>query len=78
MVAIHNGIGEAVITADADNKVRLMNLAAEALTGLRKEEAIGLPLTSVCNVAGAGLRMVEDLTAKAASQSHAVELPAVA
>src|SRR5262249_30355261 len=38
--AILNGIGDAVIVTDADNRITLMNPVAQALTG-SKEEAVG-------------------------------------
>jgi PAS domain S-box-containing protein len=40
-------IGDAVITTDRRNRVQRMNPVAEALTGERKEEALGRPLGEV-------------------------------
>jgi PAS domain S-box-containing protein len=42
-------IGDAVITTDTDGRVRLMNQVAEQLTGWRRDEALGQPLSSVFN-----------------------------
>jgi PAS domain S-box-containing protein len=40
-------IGDGVIATDLDGNVLLINNAAEALTGWRRDEALGQPLTSV-------------------------------
>jgi PAS domain S-box-containing protein len=40
-------IGDGVITTDLDGTVRLINSAAEALTGWTQEEALGQPLAAV-------------------------------
>ncbi len=42
-----HSIGDAVITTDTDNKVVILNKAAEALTGWTQEEAEGKPLGEV-------------------------------
>lgn len=43
-------IGEGVIATDAAGKITSMNPAAEALTGWREEQALGLPLEQVYQV----------------------------
>ena len=44
-------IGDGVITADGEDRIVLMNNAAERLTGWRQEEAMGLDLSQVfCTV----------------------------
>jgi PAS domain S-box-containing protein len=45
-VTLHS-IGDAVITADTEGRVQLMNRAAEQLTGWRQDEALGQPLEAV-------------------------------
>ena len=50
LAAIHNGITDAVIAVDAEHRVRLMNPASESLTDWWKDEAVGLPVTTVCNL----------------------------
>jgi len=40
-------IGDGVIASDLDGKVLLINNAAEALTGWRRDEALGQPLASI-------------------------------
>lgn len=41
-------IGDAVVTTDVWGRVGSLNPAAEALTGWREDEAVGLPLAQVC------------------------------
>src|SRR5436309_1366774 len=41
------GIGDAVVAADADGRVRFLNAVAEALTGWSQDEAAGRPLEEV-------------------------------
>ncbi|MGI9284422.1 MAG: PAS domain S-box protein, partial [Pseudomonadales bacterium] len=43
-------IGDAVITTDAQGRVNYCNAVAEALTGWRRDEAVGQPLTDVFNI----------------------------
>ena len=42
-----NSIGDAVITADAEAKVSLLNAVAQSLTGWKQEEAAGKPLEEI-------------------------------
>lgn len=43
-------IGDAVITADRDGKVQMMNSVAERLTGYQEADARGLPIERVVNI----------------------------
>ncbi len=43
-------IGDAVITTDAQGRVNYCNAVAEALTGWRRDEAVGQPLTGVFRI----------------------------
>jgi len=45
-----NSIGDAVIATDRDGMIKLINPYAEALTGWRKEEALGKPLGMIFNI----------------------------
>lgn len=45
-----SSIGDAVITADAEGRVTLMNAMAESFTGWRQSEALGLPMTDVIRI----------------------------
>ena len=45
-------IGDAVIAADREGRVRFLNAAAEELTGWRTRDAAGRPLADVCRLAG--------------------------
>lgn len=45
-----HSIGDAVITTDTDNKVVILNKAAEALTGWTQEEAVGKLLGEVMDI----------------------------
>ena len=45
-----NSIGDAVISADMDGRVDYMNVAAELITGWRREEARGRPVAEVLNI----------------------------
>ena len=47
-------IGDAVIATDPAGRVRLLNAAAEALTGWRTHEAAGRPLRDICPLGGDG------------------------
>jgi two-component system, cell cycle sensor histidine kinase and response regulator CckA len=76
LAAIHNGINDAVIATDPDNNIHSLNFAAEALTGWPMEDAIGAPVTAVCNLLDAGGRIVhEDFVDRAVLESRTLELP---
>jgi two-component system, cell cycle sensor histidine kinase and response regulator CckA len=75
LAAIHNGINDAVIATDPENNVHSLNFAAEALTGWPMEDAIGVPLTVVCNLVDADGRIVhEDFADRAVCESRTLEL----
>jgi diguanylate cyclase (GGDEF)-like protein/PAS domain S-box-containing protein len=46
------GIGDGVISTDRDQRVNFMNLVAERLTGLKKDECLGRGLAEVLNLVG--------------------------
>jgi two-component system, cell cycle sensor histidine kinase and response regulator CckA len=76
LAAIHNGIDDAVIATDPDNNVHSMNFAGEALTGWPMEEAIGVPVTAVCNLIDEGGQIVhEDFADRVVCESRSIELP---
>jgi len=50
LATVLRDIGDGVIVVDRHNRISLMNLVAEALTGWRQEEAIGKELLEVFNV----------------------------
>lgn len=50
LTTVLRDIGDGVIVVDSRNRISLMNLVAEALTGWRQEEAIGKELLEVFNV----------------------------
>ena len=76
LAAIHNGIDDAVIAADPENNIHSMNFAAEAITGWPMEDAIGVPLTAVCNLVDADGRIVhEDFVDRVVCESRTLELP---
>jgi hypothetical protein len=66
--ALWESMGEAVIAADADGRVTLLNPVAEALTGWRSEEARGRPvgdiLVLVNEVTGAEVQALPDRDAQ--------------
>lgn len=77
LAAILEGIADAVIATDPENQVRFMNLAAEALTGWRKEDAVGAPFEAVCNlIEDRGQIVLEELADRAVLESGTVRLPA--
>jgi PAS domain S-box-containing protein len=77
--AILEGINDAVIASDRDNQVRFMNVAGEALTGWRKEDAVGKPVAAVCKLVQDGERLLlNDLVDRAVCDSRTVALPATA
>ncbi|OZB14250.1 MAG: hypothetical protein B7X58_08210, partial [Marinobacter sp. 34-60-7] len=61
-----DSIGDAVLSTDIDGRVSYMNLMAEALTGLGREEAIGRPLSDVFQVVDATTRKPKDDPARRA------------
>jgi two-component system, cell cycle sensor histidine kinase and response regulator CckA len=76
LAAIHNGIDDAVIATDPENNVHSMNFAGEALTGWPMEEAIGVPVTAVCNLIDEGGRIVhEDFADRVVCESRSIALP---
>jgi PAS domain S-box-containing protein len=50
LVAVIESIGDAVIATDPEGAIRLMNPIAEALTGWKKNEALGKPLAAIFNI----------------------------
>jgi len=54
LVSVIESIGDAVIATDPDGIIRLMNPIAEALTGWKKDEALGKPLESIFKIIGEG------------------------
>jgi PAS domain S-box-containing protein len=60
-----NGMGEGVIATDEKGVIEIMNPFAEALTGWRKEDALGKRLDEVFNIISEGMdKKVEDPVAK--------------
>ncbi len=71
-----DSIGEAVICADAQGKVTLLNPIAEKLTGWSLPEAVGLPMGEVFQIVDATTRnAIPHLTKKAVGQAPAMHLP---
>jgi PAS domain S-box-containing protein len=50
LVSVIKSIGDAVIAADPEGIIKLMNPIAEALTGWKQEDALDKPLTTVFNI----------------------------
>jgi PAS domain S-box-containing protein len=48
--AMIKSLGEAVIATDEKGIIKIMNPFAEALTGWKREDALGKPLTTVFNI----------------------------
>jgi PAS domain S-box-containing protein len=48
LVTTLTSIGEAVLATDLESRIAFMNPAAEALSGWRKEEALGRTITNIC------------------------------
>ena len=68
-------IGDGVITADAEGKVRHLNRAAEALTGWKEEEARGRSVSEVFQIVNAMTRSeVEDLVGCVLRKGIVVEM----
>ena len=62
-------LGEAVIATDGKGIIKIINPFAEVLTGWRREEALGKPLTKVFNVISEGMdKQIEDPVTKAIRQ----------
>jgi PAS domain S-box-containing protein len=79
LVAILDGIGDAVIATTPDKQIRFMNLAGEALTGCRKQDVVGAPVSAVCNLVDGGKRLrLEELADRAVCDSRRVALPPTA
>ncbi len=77
LAAIHNGINDAVITVDPEMRIRFINTATETLTGWRKADAVGAPLTTVCHlVAANGPLALDDMARQVVWDVRTVELPA--
>jgi PAS domain S-box-containing protein len=75
--AILDGIDDAVIATDPDNRVHFMNLASEAMTGWRAEDVVGQAFGAVCNLVEENCRIsVQDLAGRAICESRVVEFPA--
>jgi PAS domain-containing protein len=75
LAASHDGIREAIITVDPENRIRSLNSGAESLTGWLQAEAFGLPLAKVCELAGLGRCSFEDLAFTAETEHRKVALP---
>ena len=68
-------IGDAVISADAEGRVTLMNGVAEALTGWSQADAIGRPVTEVLHIVNEKTRLpVENPAIRALREQTAVDL----
>ncbi len=78
LAAVLEGIDDAVIATDPDSQIHYMNLAAEALTGWRKQNAVKAPFAAACNlIEERGRIVLEDLAERAVCESRLVELPAM-
>jgi len=72
-----NSIGDAVLTTDLQCNVTYLNSAAESITGWRRDEALGQPLTEVFNIMDATTRESAVNPARLAiDKDRAVELDA--
>jgi len=79
LAAILAGIDDAVIATDPENRIHFMNLAAEALTGWRKNEAVGRTLAEVCPLRGQiGSLALDEVADITVSESREVKLPSPA
>jgi PAS domain S-box-containing protein len=66
LVSVIESIGDAVIATDPQGTIRLMNPIAEALTGWKKNEALGKPLANIFNIISENIdEKIEDPTTKA-------------
>ncbi|MEX2188282.1 MAG: response regulator [Pirellulales bacterium] len=76
LAAVYNGIADAVIAIDPDDRVHFANAAAEKLTGWPPEEAISHPATKVCVLrTEAGAPVLEGTLAEVARSGASVDLP---
>ncbi|HTQ40798.1 MAG TPA: response regulator [Pirellulales bacterium] len=77
LAAVHNSIGDAVITIDPEQHVRMMNAAGESLTDWEKDQAAGVPVMTVCKITvgdqAAPLQALIDLVSR---ENRAEDLPA--
>jgi len=72
-----NSIGDAVLCTDISGKVTYLNLVAEAMTGWRREEAIGKPIVEVFRIIdGATRKTSRDPMEMAVQQNRTVGLTA--
>jgi PAS domain S-box-containing protein len=70
-----SSIGDAVIATDKLARITFINPAAQALTGWRQEEAVGIPIQTVFRIVNEETReTVEDPAAKALQLGRAVGL----
>jgi len=71
-----NSIGDAVVCTDLDGHISYLNIAAERLTGWRKDEAIGRPLEDVVRIIDSDTRAtVPNPMSIATEQDKIVGLP---
>ncbi|MBU3968060.1 MAG: response regulator [Euryarchaeota archaeon] len=64
-----NSLGEAVIATDRKGIIKIINPFAEVLTGWKREEALGKPVTAIFNVISEGTdKQTEDPVTKAIRQ----------
>jgi two-component system, cell cycle sensor histidine kinase and response regulator CckA len=77
LAAVHSGINDAVITVDPDHLLRMMNPAAELLTGWSANRGVGAFVTTVCRLTAENrlvqLRELIDLVAR---ENRTEDLPA--
>jgi PAS domain-containing protein len=74
-----DSIGDAVLTTDLQGKVTYLNLAAEAMTGWSREEALGRPLSEVFHIIdGATRRAAPDPAQCAIEENRTVGWPRTA
>ena len=70
-----NSIGSAVLCTGVSGNVTYLNLAAESMTGWRRDEAIGRPLAEVFNIIDGGTRRTaRDSMGMAVEQNRTVGL----
>jgi PAS domain S-box-containing protein len=66
LASLLKNLGEAVIATDKNGVIKFMNPFAEALTGWKREEALGKPLNNVLNIISEGNDLwTEDPVSKA-------------